>query len=100
MLYPIPHYSEESLYFNHFLSPRILTISCICVCNTILVLLTHQKMNVSVSGSESFGFGERYYHSLCPVSLALRDSGDPGAGVSCPRCDMVWYRWVTLIMIT
>ena len=51
-------------------------------------------MNVSVSGSESFGFGERYYHSLCPVSLAVRDTGDPGAGVSCPRCDMVWYRWV------
>lgn len=48
-------------------------------------------MNVSVSGSESFGFGERYYHSVCPVSLAVRDTGDPGAGVSCPRCDMVWY---------
>ena len=92
--YPIPHYSEESLYFNHFLSSHLLTVSCICVCITILVLLTHHNMNVSVSGSESFGFGERYYNNLCPVSLAVRDTGDPGAGVSCPRCDMVWYRWV------
>ena len=59
-------------------------------------------MNVGVSGSESFGFGERYYHSLCPVSLTVRntrDTGDPGAGVSCPRCDMVWYRWVSLMTI-
>ena len=54
-------------------------------------------MNASVSGSESFGHGERYYHSVCPVSLATRDTGDPGAGVTCPRCDMVWYRWESYI---
>ena len=94
LLYPIPHNSEESLYFNHFLSPHLLTTSCICVCVTISQSSYYRHITLeamSVSGSESFGFGERYYHSLCPVSLAVRDTGDPGAGVSCPRCDMVWY---------
>ena len=57
-------------------------------------------MNASVSGSESFGHGERYYHSVCPVSLVTRDTGDPGAGVTCPLCDMVWYRWELYITLS
>lgn len=41
-------------------------------------------------GSQSFGSGERYYGSVCPVTHETMMAG--GQGVVCPRCRMVWYR--------
>ena len=42
-----------------------------------------------MSGSESFGSGERFYHGVCPVTLRTRDEAAE-AGVTCPRCGLVW----------
>jgi len=38
-----------------------------------------------MTGSLSFGWGERFYHSLCPVTLTEEDLK------ACPHCDMVRY---------
>ena len=37
-----------------------------------------------MSGSQSFGFGERYYHGLCPVTLKK-------ASLPCSKCALVLY---------
>ena len=46
-------------------------------------------VRAAMSGSESFGSGERFYHGVCPVTLRTRDEAAE-AGVTCPRCGLVW----------
>ena len=51
-----------------------------------------------MSGSESFGSGERFYHGVCPVTLRTRDEAAED-GVTCPRCGLVWCvaTWISNI---
>ena len=53
-----------------------------------LLDIVNTGLRLNMNGSESFGSGERFYYSLCPVSLSK------DCPVTCPQCKMVRYRSV------
>ena len=65
------------------------------VTEIIYIIMFHRFILISfrdfcrwqkMSGSQSFGSGQRFYHNLCPVTL------EQGDLVPCARCFMVRYR--------
>ena len=49
-----------------------------------------------MSGSESFGSGERYYSVLCPVTYKFVDQDQDT--ILCPRSGLISYRYVVKII--
>ena len=115
----LPFLNSESVRYT--ISPR--RVSCVCYSIqcipqlTVTVNTLHQHGGIGVekfqqdnnnitidhimSGSQSFGCGERYYATVCPVThttwLPNNNKNDDitgNSGVLCPKCGLVWYRSV------
>ena len=57
-----------------------------------LYLAGELQVRIIMNGSESFGVGERFYHSLCPVTLSTDTT------LTCPQCHMITYRSGSIIL--